>query len=141
MLLFFWKMGEAETLHQVARNWSELLGFGAKMAPTMKHNTCKINFEGLILFTNRKMFIDELHSCYSRVSYICHFQTQNLANKENPTKYGKFFGGHVLYYRPRHGVGLQGVSLKTLRLKCCFEQSRLGTAKCSIVAFGLSAPC
>ena len=58
-------MAEAETLHQVARNWSELLGFGAKMAPTMKHNTCKINFEGLILFTNRKMFIDELHLCYS----------------------------------------------------------------------------
>ena len=27
------------TLHQVARNWSELLGFGAKMAPTMKQRT------------------------------------------------------------------------------------------------------
>ena len=51
-------MVEAETLHQVARNWSELLGFGAKMAPTMKHNTCKINFEGLILFTNSKVFIE-----------------------------------------------------------------------------------
>ena len=58
---FFWKMGEAETLHQVARNWSELLGFGAKMAPTMKHNTYKILFEGLILFTNSKVFV-ELHS-------------------------------------------------------------------------------
>ena len=54
-------MGEAETLHQVARNWSELLGFGAKMAPTMKHNTYKILLEGLIIFTNRKVFV-ELHS-------------------------------------------------------------------------------
>ena len=53
---FFWKLGEAETLHQVARNWSELLGFGAKMAPTMKHNTCKINFEDLI----SKVFIHVL---------------------------------------------------------------------------------
>ena len=101
-------MREAETLHQVARNWSELLGFGAKMAPTMKHNTCKINFEDL----TSKVFLF-IHVIVKLVIFVT-FKQKNLADKENPTKYGKFFGGHVLYYRPRHGDGLQGVSLKTL---------------------------
>ena len=36
------KKSQCFTLHQVARNWSELFGFGAKIAPTMKHNTCMV---------------------------------------------------------------------------------------------------
>ena len=82
------------TLHQVARNWSELFGFGAKIAPTMKHNTCT---RDRIVFNS--------------------WQAANLADEENSPKYGKLPRGHVLDDRPRHRNGWRSQSLKTLGLK------------------------
>ena len=102
MFLFFWKLGEAETLHQVARNWSELLGFGAKMAPTMKHNTCKINFEDLI----SKVFLF-IHVIVELVIFVT-FKHKTWQTRRTPPSMASFLEDMFSIIAPAMAMAYKG---------------------------------